>query len=71
MILLLAAGIADANAVEEKPTRSQTEVSNDVVKPKTQRCLPTRNVGIAETSKEYYSSCLHRLDDEKPPIEAK
>lgn len=71
MILFLATGIADASAVEEETTRSQTEVSNDGVKPKTQRCLPSRNVGIAEPSKDYYSSCPQRLYDDQSPIEAK
>lgn len=66
-VLFLVAPAAAASAVEDSaPSKTQVIPEENVEGSKPQRCWPARNVGIAETSKDYYASCQQQGSEEIP-----
>lgn len=67
-VLILVVHVAVASATEQNSASSKTQATpeENELGSKPPRCWPTRNVGIAETSKDYYASCQQQGSDEMP-----
>lgn len=66
--LCLVAHVATASAIEQDSAPSKMHVTPEanVEGSKPRRCWRARNIGIAETSKDYYASCQQRGSEEIP-----
>lgn len=67
-VLILVVHVAAASATEQDSASSKTQRTpeENALGAKPRRCWPTRNVGIAETSKDYYASCQQQGSDQMP-----
>lgn len=67
-VLMLVVHVGAASATEQDTASSKTQATpeDNVLGSKPRRCWPARNVGIAETSKDYYASCQQQGSEEIP-----